>query len=403
MRSKTKILTGLVICFALGLAITKYNSLHDTKTVSIKEDDMFFKEALQTITMEDVRQKYPQYAYTIQLLEKLNKGPAYINSCLEFAKASNLTLDPFFLGQVYSPEYIKVNGYSDAVKEANFEALKKLIAQQFANATKQAEPIYTVYPGAPGVGEPLHLEKDFKVDVMNNKFPQNAIIAGPDLVVMTQNAEYRAACAMPEGEARTAAMVKAYTDARDFSNGATNLMVIMAVVEKLNVIHDSTATNDITGTLFDALKARKYRLHGKIFLADKDSRIAGLTVRANKYDGFSLATPYDAATKGTASFIKVADRTYENRFDVLSIYVQPENFCADKSLVKEPVEVARLDPVSGKIYALPEGKVELDRLLSKLDQEALKPEVNAGFKQIIQEWEANQPILTAKATVTATR
>lgn len=385
MRLKIKILSGLIICIASGMAVMSYNSFN--KTRADQDDNMFFTAELQQTSIEEIKQTYPEYVYTAELLEKLGKSPEYISRCLSFAKAASLTLDPFFLGNFYSPN--KDVGYSEELKSSNFAMLQALIAQQFPNATKQAEPVYTTYPGAPGVGEPFHLEADFNIDVMHNKFPQNAIIVGPDLVVMTQMKTYREACAMPKGEARTAAMIKAYSDARDFSNGATNLMLAMAIVERLNVIHDSTMTSPIAGQVLDAVKAQKYQVHGKIFLTDKNTRISGLIARQDKYDGFTLATPEDTAAKGTLSFEKIADKTYttNNRFDVLSVYVQPEGFVTGKPAV----EIARLDANTGEIYALPEGKAELDRLLSKLELENLKPEIKAAFMSVIQEWEATQP------------
>ncbi len=356
---------------------------------------MFFTASLNPVTIETIKQKYPEYAYTAELLQKLGKSPDYIEKSLSFAKAAFLTLDPFFLGKVYSPE--KDIGYSEEVKANNFEVLKFLIAQQFTTAAKQADPVYTVYPGAPGAGEPFHLERDFEIDVMKNKFPHNQVIVGPDLVVMTQMQTYRAACTLPEGQARTEALIKAYSDARDFSNGATNLMLVMALIERLNVIHDCTMTNPIAGQLLDAIKAQGYKVHGKVFLADKDSRIGGLIARQNKYDGFALATPKDTADKGTLSFEKIADRTYEinNRFDVLSVYVQPEEFFAGKP----PVEIARLDPASGKVCAIPEGQAELNRLLSKLELENLRSEVKQSFTKVMQEWQASKPVVATKSTV----
>lgn len=385
MRLKTKILGGLIICFASGMAVMSYNSFNKTQTH--QDDNMFFSAELQQTSIEEIKQTYPEYAYTAEILQQLGKSAEYISRCLSFAKAASLTLDPYFLGKFYSPN--KDAGYSDELKSSNFTMLQALIAQQFPNATKQATPIYTTYPGAPGVGEPLHLEADFNIDVMNNKFPQNAIIVGPDLVVMTQMKTYRDACALPAGEARTAAMIKAYSDARDFSNGATNLMLAMAIVERLNIIHDSTMTNSITGNVLDAVKAQKYQVHGKVFLTDKNTRITGLIARQEKYDGFSLATPEDTAAKGSLSFERIADKTYtiNNRFDALSVYVQPEGFVTGKPAV----EIARLDTNTGEIYAIPEGKEELNRLLSKLDLENLKPEVNAAFLSVIKEWEATQP------------
>lgn len=332
-------------------------------------------------------EEYSEYAYTAQILrDDFGKNSDYIRRFIQFSKAAGITLDPLFLGFKDSKSFTEdQNGYTYSQKLQGRDLLKTLIKQQFPNATSSDNPTYIANPGAPGVGKTFALQQEFGIDVATGKFAANAITIGPDLIVMSQMKDYQNACTLPLGEERTNAMVASYSHDRDLSNAIANFMFVMAVMERLNIVHDSTMTASTAAKLLDCLGKVGYQRIGRILMADRVSRGGSLDHRANKNGGFALVTTADALGKAVAAYERIADGSYMGRFDDLSIFVQEPNYYLINSA---PVEVAKYDPDTGKVHVLPGGHEHIDRIMQQArDSENLKSELLAELEQVVGAWE----------------
>lgn len=379
------IISGIIISLCTGsIAFAKSNNeTSNNKTQSEGSKMLLSKPATSLKVAED----YSEYAYTAQILaEDFGKDPAYILRFQQFTKAAGVTLDPLFLGLKDSKPFTeKQNGYTDAQKAQGRVLLKGLVAQQFSKAKPSDNPTYIANPGAPGAGKTFALQQEFGIDVARGKFAANAITIGPDLIVMAQMEDYQNAFTLPTGDDRTKAMVAAYSHDRDLSNAAANFMFMMAVTDRLNIVHDSTMTAPTAAKLLDCLGKVGYQRIGRIFMADRVSRGGALDEKAKQNGGFALVTTKDALGKAVAAYERIADGSYMGRFDALSIRVQVPEFYLGNGMA---VEVAKYDPATGKVHVLPGGQEHIDRIMQQArESEGLKPELLASLEQAVSGWE----------------
>lgn len=331
---------------------------------------------------------FAEYTYTADLLRELfDKDEEYVHRFLQNAKAISITLDPLFRGLKDSKQYTaNENGYTEAQKSYGKELLKKLVRQQFTAMTgKNEQPTYTTIPGAPGTGKTYLLKKKYGIDIANGKFVPGSIIIGPDLVAMSQMEPFLAACELPIIDNRIQEMRTAYSVWRDWSNACANFMLIMALTENRNILHDSTMTSPITAQLLDVIGKLGYRRRGEVLMVDNASRAGALNWRAEQNGGFALVTTADAISKGVALYERITDGSYIGRFDELGVYVQEPNFYEKDST---PIQVAIYDNENEKMYVVSENKAHLDRILQDArETKNLEPELLTKFESLVASWE----------------
>lgn len=330
---------------------------------------------------------YSEYSYTAQILrEDFAKDSSYIRRFLQFAKSVSIPLDTWFLGLRDSKPFTeKQNGYTELQKAYGRDLLKTLVDQQVSKAKPNNNPTYIVNPGAPGAGKTFALQKEFGIDVSQGKFAPNAITIGPDLVVMAQMESYKNACILPVGDGRTNAMFEAYSHDRDLSNAIANFMLVMAVTDRLNIIHDSTLTSGAAGSLLDSLGRAGYLRIGRVLLADKQSRELALNERAKNNGGFALVTTKDALDKAVAVYERIADGSYIGRFDVLSIHIQEPEYYLGKGIA---VEVAKYEQLTGKVHLSPDGQEHINRIMKNIrESEDLKSDLLVSLEKVVSGWE----------------
>lgn len=339
---------------------------------------------------------FQDYMHTQTILEKYfySNDPGKVIEFLLNAQAAKINLDQLFLGALDSIKYTSDGkGYTEEEQQQCIALLRNLVKQQFANAKPNEHPTYNVNPGAPGSGKTYALQKEFGIDVAKGTFPANHITIGPDLVVMPQMERYIAACKFTGAE-RAEKMKNAYLHDRDFSNFIANFMFVMAMTEKMNIIHDSTMTSGTAPSILEHLGKLGYIRTGKVLMASKDSRLGALAERT-KQNGYALVEPEVAAQKGKAIFEQIANEAYmHNRFDELTFYVQPPKFHSGEG---DMIAVAKYNAETDKMQILDGAEEHIDSIINPAkNKEGLSDATYAKLLEVVGTWE--KPSLLAKIT-----
>ncbi len=139
-----------------------------------------------------------------------------------------------------------------------------------------------------------------------------------------------------EREARTIA----YNTARSASNFFAHFFLIMACVERKNILHGTTATSPFVKNIYVRLKHLGYKidLHllSVIGLEDRQNAILYREERT----GVVQASPGDIRQKAGMIFERMLDGSYLDFADAISILLQPKNFYSSSGA--KPKTVIRL-------------------------------------------------------------
>ncbi len=317
-----------------------------------------------------------QMIATKQILNEVyNSDEAYVDRFIDIAARTTITLDPFFFGQEYATA-----PYTQEERTQIIETLKLLVAQQFSTIKPSDDKYYTACGGAPGAGKTFAIEKLFDIDVTEGEFYGDAIYIGPDSVVLPQMAAYN-----KDRNDPNIGPLKAYEKWRAASNFIANFMMVKAITDGLNVIHDTTATNAKTATIFDVLGQEGYvkRLH--FFIADKDARENALLHRKQK-SGYTVELQLTPTTsKAEAAFQRLVDGTYIGRVDVMVFYAQEGDFYLGNGKTNA---FAIYNPSENKqIQILAKGQQHVDHILEQVDtKEGLKPELQQQVREFVNAW-----------------
>jgi hypothetical protein len=309
------------------------------------------------------------------LSEVYNADAAYIDKFMNIATTTTITLDPFLLGNEYATA-----PYTFEEREQIVTTLKILVAQQFGNMKPSGDKYYTACGGAPGSGKTFAIEKLYDIDVANGEFYSDAIYIGPDSVVLPQMAAYKKDCADPN-----IGPLKAYEKWRAASNFIANFMMIKAMTEGLNIIHDTTATNAKTATILDVLGSEGYAKRLHFFIADKDARENALLHRKQKL-GYTVELQLTATTsKAEAAFERLVDGTYTGRVDLMVFYAQEGDFYLGTGKTSA---FAIYNPEENEhIQLLSNGQEYVDHILQQVDtKEGLKPELQKQVHEFVNTW-----------------
>lgn len=313
--------------------------------------------------------------YTEQILRDVFKADdSYIARFKSIAESANITLDELFLGQVDAADK-----YSSDDRIEIVATLKELVEQQFSLVIPSDERTYTASAGAPGAGKTFALEKMFGISVSDRKFIENAIYVGPDSVVLPQMRAHLEDCANPGiGNA------KAYAKWRDASNYIANFMLIKAITENLNIVHDTTSTSTRTKTILDTLGNRGYTRHMHFYIADKDSRERAIMHRKEKV-GFTMVTLSDVSSKAVAAYQRLADHSYEGCVEQIILYAQEGKYwlgCGGT------MAFATYNPsVDTNIQIFSDGGRHVDHILQQAkDNENLEPDLQKAFNDAVNGW-----------------
>jgi hypothetical protein len=309
------------------------------------------------------------------LREVYNADDAYISKFIDIAENTTITLDPFLLGKEYA-----TTPYTLEERELIVTTLKFLVAQQFGVMKPSDDKYYTASAGAPGAGKTFALEKLYDIDVAKGEFYSNAIYIGPDSVVLPQMQAYKTDCAAPN-----IGPLKAYEKWRAASNFIANFMMVKAITDGLNIIHDTTSTNVKTAKILDALGQEGYvrRLH--FFIADKDARENALQHRKQKL-GYTVELQLTPATsKAEAAYERLVDGTYKGRVEVIVFYVQEGDFYLGTGKTNA---FAIYNPrASEHIQFLSKGHEYVNHILQQVDaKEGLKPELQKQVHEFVKTW-----------------
>ncbi len=334
------------------------------------------KMALANKITEDPNKQQLPISSTQQVLQDIFKyDEKYIANFMKFAKQTNIYLDELLLGKVDAKEE-----YTNNEKQQIVTTLKKLVKQQFSKVKPNQHKEYRSSGGAPGTGKTFALEKMYHINVAQNKFPTNAIYIGPDSVVLPQMKPYLDYCADPKLGPHMA-----YTKWRDASNYIANFMLIKAITDGLNIVHDTTLTSPKVKNILDTLGNEGYYKEVHFFIADKAIREKSIGHRKGKLGGHARVTQNDMVSKGEAAYERLADHTYEGRVNKYTLYYQQGNFYHGKGTT---IPFAVYDQKqSNFVQVLPEKEKFVEHFLQIADkQENLTPELKASVHEFVKTW-----------------
>lgn len=393
MNLRGSIISGIILSLCLNgvaYAADAEKTRSSVNKSEVEENQMFYSQHGKAIVEKTAY--FSDYEHTEGILNTYfyPKKPEKIKQFLLNAQAAKINLDQLFLGTLDSIKYtVDGKGYTKEEQEQCLALLQNLVAQQFSNAEPCKNPTYNVNPGAPGSGKTYALQKEFGIDVAKAKFPTNHITIGPDLVVMPQMERYIAACKLT-GPERAEAMKNAYLHDRDFSNFIANFMFVMAMTEKMNIIHDSTMTSGTAPSILEHLGKLGYIRTGKVLMASKDSRLGALAERT-KQNGYALVEPEVAAQKGKAIFEQIANEAYmHNRFDKLTFYVQPPKFHSGEG---DMIAVAKYNAETDKMQILDGAEEHIDSIINPAkNKEDLSDATYAKLLEVVGTCEKSSPL-----------
>lgn len=314
---------------------------------------------------------------TVEILQHLhgkrNKG--YTQKFMAIAEQANITLDPLWHGQELSD-----TPYSIEDKQKIYATLRQLVQQQFKKVKPASNKSYTASGGAPGCGKTYALEKMYKIDVTAGKFPANAIYIGPDSVVLTQMQAY-----LDDWHNPQTGPEYAYKKWRAASNYIANFMLVKAMVDGVNIIHDSTSTNIRTQTILDTLKNEGYERHLHFFFADKAAREKALAHRKSKLGYMVALDASPEVSKAEAAFERISDNTYIGRVDSMTLYLQTGKFYLGEG---ETISFAKYDTKKDSNVKILANKVTFaEHILEVVDSdENLSSALNAAVHKTIETW-----------------
>ncbi len=306
------------------------------------------------------------------LREAFGYDDAYITRFKLIVEKTNITLDKLLLGQVDAKAE-----YTSEERAEIIGTLKDLVSQQFSRLKPVAHPTYTACAGAPGVGKTFALEQMFGINVANGEFPKNAVYIGPDSVVLSQMRVHLKDC-------QEIGNAQAYTKWRDASNYIANFMLVKAMVDKVNIVHDTTATNIRMKTILSTLQNLQYTSHMHLYIADKDAREKAL-IRRKERAGYTMVTAADVISKVETAYERLADHFYEGLVDLMILYAQKGEFWLGKG---DTVAFAVYNPKENpNIQILPGGQKHVNHILLQANEkENLKPELQAAFNDSVKTW-----------------
>lgn len=310
---------------------------------------------------------------TVQILrEVLGNDDAYIARFKLIAETANVTLDKLFLGQVDSKTEYTLEERDEIVM-----TLKLLVAQQFSKVKSVEKPTYTASAGAPGSGKTFSLECMFGIDISNGKFAANAIYVGPDSVVLPQMKAHLKDCT-EVGKAQ------AYEKWRDASNYIANFMLIKAMTDNVNIVHDTTSTSTRVKTILDTLRKLGYTRHMYFYAADKEAREMAIMHRKEKL-GFAMVSSLDVVSKAEAAYARLADHSYEGRVELMVLHAQKGMFWRGEG---ETVAFAVYNPAENpNIQVLADGQSHVDHLLQQMDaKEGLETDLQTAVHKAVSTW-----------------
>lgn len=286
-----------------------------------------------------------------------------INKFIALAKETELTLEPLFEGDFFSERK-----YTSAEHVEIFRTLSTLIPQQFNNVTTQKQPTYTASGGAPGSGKTYALEKMFDINVTEGKFPKNAIYIGPDSVVLPQMKAYVEDCKILGTE-------ESYGKWRSASIFITNFMLLLAIVNKFNIVHDTTATNDKMKNILDTLGKENYKRHLHFyFVPNTEDRIKAITQR-KLLSGSTKVTDEDIRNKAIDAYKTIADNRFIGRVDFLTLNIQQGQFWLG---IGTTTPIAIYNPeYNQNIQIIEGGKMHINKILEQIKNEELRNELES--------------------------
>lgn len=344
------------------------------------EEPVSSTSSIQSIDLRDekvviLQIKIFEMCYIESILANIfTQDAEYISKFKSIAREANITLDRLLLGRVDA----KVAYTAEDIKNI-LNTLAKLINQQFSTAKiKPVEkPSYTASAGAPGSGKTFAIEKMFDINVSNGQFPVNAVYIGPDSVVLPQMDAYLHDCEEYGPE-------MAYTKWRDASNFIANFMLVKAINDKVNIVHDTTSTSSRVKTILDVLGKCGYTRNLHFYMANKEQRAGALDHRKEKL-GYAMVTTADAVNKVAAAFERIADNSYIGRVESLVFYAQQGKFWNGQN---NPIEFAMYEPAANpSVQILPYAKPWVDSMLKQMsEKENLKPELVQAMQELVRSW-----------------
>ncbi len=310
---------------------------------------------------------------TTQVLgEVFGQDEAYINRFISIAVQTDLNLDALLNGGVDTKA-----AYTLEEKKQIVATLQTLVKQQFNQAYSVLQPTYTATAGASGCGKTFALEQRFDIDVANNKFAKNTIYIGPDSVVLPQMPAYLSDC-VSIGHAA------AYAKWRDASNYIANFMFAKAITDKLNIVHDTTATHPRMVKILATLKEQGYNRHMHFYIADKDARAQAVMHRKQAV-GHTMVTLSDTVSKAEAAYRILAEHKFKELVDLMFIYAQRDRYWLGTG---STIAIAVYDPSKGtNIQVLSDGQEQIDHILKQMDEkENFEPELRSAVHAAISAW-----------------
>lgn len=383
---------------APGLALLLIGNILNVALAKIPEENkMFFSEnaSATKFAAADIS----KYEYTAQILRnRFGKDDVFINKFYALAIKSGITLDALFKGEKDSKKFTaEGRGYDDAQRAKVIDLAVEMVNQQLSITTPSDHPTYSAFIGAPGSGKTFAIIQERELDIPHGKFANdNSVVVGPDLVVMEQLPEYRAACEIPDATARAAAIEAVYSLWRDASNAAANLTLLMALLEHRNITHDSTMTSDTVDQLLATIGQPDiyepdlhYFRRGRLLVVDRADRQNSLELRKEQKKGFALVKKGDdkelgdAVVKGKMLYKRIGAGSYIGGFDELVICMQPPQFYKGKP----QIEIAKYDPTSKTMQILPGCDEHVKHIVEQAQAfEDLEPEVFAAFAAKVATW-----------------
>lgn len=313
---------------------------------------------------------------TKQILQELyNSNDAYVDRFMTIAQQTTITLDPFLLGHEYATAPYTTEEIAQIIT-----TLDLLMAQQFSNIKPSDHKYYTACAGAPGSGKTFAIEKMYDINVASGEFYSDAIYIGPDSVVLPQMEAYKMDCADPN-----IGPLKAYEKWRAASNFIANFMMVKAMTDGLNIIHDTAAVSIKMRTILDVLGQEGYARRLHFFIADKDAREQALLHRKQKL-GYTIelqATP--TISKAESAFERLVDGTYQGRVDLIIFYAQVGDFYLGGG---KSIPFAIYDPEENQHILILNNRQEyVDHILQQVDKnEGLKPELQNKVHEFVNTW-----------------
>jgi hypothetical protein len=192
-----------------------------------------------------------------------------------------------FLSQCFRGLMFRKQAYSVDEKRIILNDLERLIAESFSGISSVEHPMYYTTAGAPGTGKSHFIEK--------HRAP-NTVYIDPDRVsLLSLSAYLKDNIINPE---------LAYSTWRDASNFMTSFTLIMACVERKNIIHGTTATSPKVVGVYQALKQFGYSIQVELFFATPEQRQAAL---AHRRGIMVQVTEEDAKAKVKPVFERLCD------------------------------------------------------------------------------------------------